>query len=123
MPDSEGAGAKRKGTRMKITGVGARLLLGSVLGALLPLLLAGSGGSYGSGGNTPPANPTVTSVAVSCKSTTVNVGQTSQCSATVQGTGSYSSAVNWSVNSAALYARFSFLIAAPNLPEIEGVIQ
>jgi N-acetylneuraminic acid mutarotase len=37
-------------------------------------------------------------VAVSCASATVNVGQTSQCSATVQGTGSFSSAVTWAVS-------------------------
>lgn len=43
------------------------------------------------------SGPTITSVAVSCASTSVQTGQTSQCAATVIGTGSYSSAVNWSV--------------------------
>ena len=42
--------------------------------------------------------PTITSVAVSCASTSVPTGQTSQCTATVKGTGSYSSAVTWSVS-------------------------
>jgi len=41
--------------------------------------------------------PTITSVSVSCNPTSVQVGQTSQCTATVTGTGNYSSAVNWSV--------------------------
>ncbi len=45
---------------------------------------------------TPP--PTITSVAVSCTPTSVPTGQTSQCTATVKGTGSYSSAVTWSVS-------------------------
>jgi Big-like domain-containing protein/galactose oxidase-like protein len=42
---------------------------------------------------------TITSVSVSCNPASVATGQTSQCTATVTGTGSYSSAVNWSVNS------------------------
>lgn len=41
---------------------------------------------------------TITSVSVSCNPTAVQTGQTSQCTATVTGTGSYSSAVNWGVN-------------------------
>jgi len=42
---------------------------------------------------TPP--PATTSVSVSCSPATVVEGQTSQCTATVQGTGSYSSGVSW----------------------------
>ena len=42
--------------------------------------------------------PTITSMSVSCSLVTVPTGQTSQCLATVSGTGNYSSAVNWSVN-------------------------
>ncbi|MHB1865685.1 MAG: Ig-like domain-containing protein [Candidatus Saccharimonadales bacterium] len=66
--------------------------------AIFASLLAGCGGG-GVGGPTPTPPPTasVTSVAVSCASATVNVGQTSQCSATVQGTGNYSSAVTWAI--------------------------
>ncbi len=40
---------------------------------------------------------TITSVSVSCNPSTVQTGGTSKCTATVTGTGSYSSAVNWSV--------------------------
>jgi len=43
----------------------------------------------------------ISSVSASCASTSLQVGQTTQCSAVVQGTGSYSSSVNWSVNSTA----------------------
>lgn len=85
---------------MKIGKLGTAFLLGS-LGSLLLAGCGGSGSSYSSGGSTPPPTAPVTSVAVSCASATVNVGQTSQCSATVQGTGNYSSAVTWSVNSVA----------------------
>jgi len=44
----------------------------------------------------PPAS-TIASVAASCSPTSVQTGATSQCSATVTGTSSYSSAVAWSV--------------------------
>ena len=44
----------------------------------------------------PAAPPTITSVAASCVPSSVQTGQTSQCSATVTGTGNYSSAVTWS---------------------------
>ena len=84
---------------MKIGKVGTAFLLGS-LGSLL-LAGCGGGGSGTGGGGTPPLTPTITSVSVSCGSLTVNVGQTSQCSATVTGTGNYSSSVTWSVNSVA----------------------
>lgn len=76
-----------------------------VLGSLFSLLLAGcssganSGGS--GGGTTPPPTASITSVTVSCNATTVPTTQTTQCAATVKGTGSYSSAVAWSVNNVA----------------------
>jgi len=41
---------------------------------------------------------TISIVSVSCASATVTTGQTSQCSATVSGTGNYSSGVTWAVN-------------------------
>jgi len=44
---------------------------------------------------TPSESPTVTSVSVSCTPTSIRMVQTSQCSATVSGTGSYSSGVTW----------------------------
>ena len=50
---------------------------------------------------TPPAAPAITSVAVACTPVTVQTGQTSQCTPTVTGTGSYSSAVTWSVGGVA----------------------
>jgi Protein of unknown function (DUF3443) len=57
-------------------------------------LAACGGGSSGGGGNT----STITSVTASCTPSTVTSGQTSQCSATVSGTGNFSSAVTWSAN-------------------------
>ena len=68
------------------------LLALSLLGSLC---VAGCGGSS-SGGSTTTASPTITSVSVSCTPTSIQTGQTSQCSATVSGTGSYSSGVTWS---------------------------
>jgi hypothetical protein len=59
------------------------------------LLVTGCGGSSGSVNN---SSSTITSVTASCTPTTVITGQTSQCSATVQGTGAFSSSVAWAVN-------------------------
>src|ERR1035437_2025153 len=54
---------------------------------------------------------TITSVVVSCNPATVRAKGTSQCTATVQGTGSYSSAVTWSVSDGAIDA--NGLLTAP----------
>lgn len=57
----------------------------------------GGGGTSGgsSGGSTTSTAPTITSVTVDCSPTSINTNQTTSCSASVQGTGSYSSAVSW----------------------------
>ncbi|WP_348263833.1 hypothetical protein P8935_04550 [Telmatobacter sp. DSM 110680] len=80
---------------------------------LLGLLILGSVCLAGCGGITktstpPPPSPTITSVAVSCIASSLQPGQTSQCSASVSGTGAYSSSVTWSavsgtVSSTGLY--------------------
>jgi subtilisin family serine protease len=74
------------------------------------VLLSGCGGG-GGGGNTPPA-PTITSVTVTCNPTSVQTGQTSQCTATVTGTGSYSSVVTWSASAGTINS--SGLFTAPS---------
>lgn len=61
----------------------------------------GNSGGGGNGGGGGTSTPTITSVSVSCPSSSVGTGQTLQCSATVSGTGSYGSAVTWSVNAIA----------------------
>jgi hypothetical protein len=48
--------------------------------------------------NPPSTPPAITSVAASCNPTSVQTGATTQCTATVTGTGSFSSAVTWSVS-------------------------
>ena len=45
--------------------------------------------------------PSVTAVTASCTAVNLTVGQTDQCSAIVQGTGSYDSGVTWSANNIA----------------------
>ena len=70
----------------------------SVFG-VVSLFLSGCGSSGGS--TPPPANPTITAVNASCNPTSLPAGQASQtssCSASVQGTGSFSSAVTWSAS-------------------------
>ncbi|HUI83297.1 MAG TPA: DUF3443 domain-containing protein [Candidatus Binatia bacterium] len=56
------------------------------------LWMAACGSSGGGGGGT------VTSINVSCSPSTVTSGGTSQCSATVSGTGNFSTAVRWSAS-------------------------
>ncbi|MGB8887696.1 MAG: DUF3443 family protein [Candidatus Korobacteraceae bacterium] len=74
--------------------------------ATVSLLAACGGGSNNSIG-------TVTAVSVSCSPSTVASGQTSQCSATVTGTGNFSSAVNWSASAGSISS--SGLLTAPTV--------
>jgi len=55
--------------------------------------------------------PVVTSVSVSCTPASVETGQTSQCTATVTGTGTYSSTVTWSASAGTINS--SGLFTAP----------
>src|SRR5271167_175337 len=81
--------------------------------AVFPLLfiailsLAGCSGSIA----TLVQAPAISSVAVSCVSTSVQTGQTSQCSATVNGSGSFSPGVTWSTTSGTITS--SGLYTAP----------
>jgi hypothetical protein len=62
---------------------------------------AGASSSTDGGTTQPPdagSGSTVTSVAVSCGPSSVQTGQTSTCTATVSGTGSFSSAVTWATS-------------------------
>lgn len=63
----------------------------------------------GGGGNPPP---TITSVTVSCAASSVPEGQTDQCSASVQGTGSFSTSVTWTASAGSIFT--SGLFTAPN---------
>jgi len=65
----------------------------------LYLGLAGCGGNSGTGTQPPP---TITSVSVSCSPSSVQVNQTSKCSAVVAGTGNFSSSVTWSVDNGSI---------------------
>ena len=56
------------------------------------LCVTGCGGGSSS---TSPEPPTIASVNASCTPASIQTGQTSQCSATVTGTGSYNSGVTW----------------------------
>jgi hypothetical protein len=72
-----------------------------LIGLICLSLLFCSCGGGGSSSSTPPPSGTVTSVSVSASGNTVATGQTLVFTATVQGTGSYSSAVTWAVNGVA----------------------
>lgn len=76
-----------------------------VLGSLSLLAACGGGGGGGS------TSSSITGVTVSCSPTTVTSGQTSQCSASVSGTGSFSTGVNWSTTAGSISS--SGLLTAP----------
>jgi len=54
------------------------------------------------GGQPDPVSPTVSSVSASCTPMTVTPNATSECSATVQGTGSFISTVTWSTSAGSI---------------------
>lgn len=69
-----------------------------VLGSLGLMVACGGGSSNSSGGS----NGTITSVTAFCSPSTVQYGQSSQCSATVMGTGNFSSAVTWTASTGSI---------------------
>ena len=74
---------------------GMRWSVAGVASAALCVLALGCGGT--SQEPTEPTGPTITGVKVTPNSPTVTIGTTAQFSASVSGTGSYNTAVNWSV--------------------------
>jgi uncharacterized repeat protein (TIGR03803 family) len=76
------------------------------------LFLFGFVSCGGVAGKNSPAAASITSVSVSCAPSSVSTGQTSQCTATVVGTGSYSSAVTWSASAGTINS--SGLFTAPD---------
>ena len=65
--------------------------------AVLAAVAAVGCGSSGTS-SPPPQNPTITSVSVAVSPSAITTAQTAQATATVMGTGNYSSAVTWSVS-------------------------
>ncbi len=61
-----------------------------------------------------PNGPSISAVSVSCSPTAIQSAQTSQCSATVTGTGDFSKAVTWTVSSGSIDS--SGLVTAPIVP-------
>lgn len=85
-------------------------IIHALAGCLFALVIAGCGGG-GNGSQAPPVSPAISSVTATCSPATVTMSATSQCSATVQGTGSYNSAVAWSASAGTINS--SGLLAAP----------
>jgi len=81
-----------------------------VLGSIIVMAACGGSGSSSS---------TVTSVSVSCSPSTVTSGGISQCTATVNGTGNFSSAVTWSASAGTISA--AGLLSAPSVTTITTV--
>jgi N-acetylneuraminic acid mutarotase len=82
--------------------------LPTIVAFSIALFLTGCGG----GGSTTPPMPTITSVTVACSPASIVTTQTSNCTATVQGTGSYSSAVTWGATDGAITPSGVFTPAA-----------
>src|ERR1017187_8512486 len=79
----------------------------ALFACLMPAILIGCGGGSAVQSFETPS-PTISSVSVACNPSTVAKSAASQCTANVQGTGSYSSAVTWtasggSINSSGLF--------------------
>jgi len=85
--------------------------MGWVFAVSLLLLVAGCGGGSVGGTTTPPP-PTISSVSVICAPSSITPGATSQCNATVDGTGSYSSTVAWTASSGTINA--NGMLTAPS---------
>lgn len=81
-------------TNVGVTRASTSVLLG--LGTiLLSGLISGCGGGSNVTNPSSPAGASITAVSVVCSPSSVAAGSTSQCTATVQGTGSFASTVTW----------------------------
>jgi acid phosphatase len=75
------------------------------------MLAATSCGGGGGGGQPSPKAFSISSVSAACTPSAIAINATSQCNATVQGTGNFSSGVTWSANGGAINT--SGLLTAP----------
>lgn len=82
----------------------------AAVGCLSLLVACGGGGSSSS------STSTITLVGASCNPTAITSGQTSQCTASVSGTGSYSSTVTWVASSGGTINSTSGLFTATTVP-------
>lgn len=85
-------------------------ILGTVAGIWCLLLLAACGSSSSS------STPTITLVGASCSPTSIASLQTTQCTATVTGTGSFSSTVLWTASGGGTIAAGTGLFTAATVP-------
>ncbi len=72
--------------------------------------------SVACGGGSSSSTSTITLVGVSCNPTAITSGQTSQCTATVSGTGNFSSTVTWVASSGGTINATSGLFTASTVP-------
>ncbi len=79
---------------------------------VLSLPLASCGGGSGNNGDNPPPSPSIGSVSVACSPSTIQVNQTSKCSATVTGSGNFDSSVVWSVDNGTIDQTGSYTAAS-----------
>ena len=82
-----------------------------LMGCLILTGITGCGGGI-TQSNSPSQPSTISSVSIACVPSTVAMGATSQCNATVQGTGSYSSAVTLSASGGSISSNGLFTAPA-----------
>jgi hypothetical protein len=87
-----------------------KIALVVLLGVMVAMTACGGGPSSTSPNQ--PSNPTITSVSVSCSPTSVQTNGTATCTASVDGTGSYSSVVAWSASAGTVDANGKFTAPA-----------
>ena len=80
-------------------------------------LMAACGGGSGGG-----SSSTITSVTVSCSPATILYGQTSQCSATVTGTGNFSSGVTWMASAGTISSSGLFMAPSGGVTSLQVTI-
>ena len=86
-------------------------LLGTLAAACCLLLSVACGGGSSSTGTS-----TIVTVAASCNPTAIVSGQTSTCTSTVSGTGSFSSVVSWTASGAGTITPAGGIFTAGNVP-------
>lgn len=81
------------------------------MGSFMFVVACGGGGGGNGGGSGSGGTSNITSVTAACSPSTLQSGQTSQCSATVTGTDSFSSTVTWRASAGQISS--SGLLTAP----------
>jgi len=90
--------------------------------ALMAMTACGGGNNGVGSNNQGSGSPGITAISVTCDAMSLRSTQTSQCSARVSGTGSYSSTVTWSVDNGTISSSGLFTAGAVSAPSTANII-